>query len=90
MPGYSTIARASAAEKAAMNDLAAGLNHIAEIDGSRDRYQIEKASRQYVIIVQSGTATERGSVVRCATCGSVRELFEGQIEFCDNCEASWE
>ena len=90
MRPYTTVSRASAKEKEAMRDLVVGLNHIAERDGDTSRYRIEKGTTQYVIVVQTEESTERGSLVRCASCGHIRELFEGQIEFCPECEASWE
>jgi len=30
------------------------------------------------------------SLVRCSTCGSIRELTDGQIEFCTSCGTNWE
>ena len=30
-----------------------------------------------------------GSFVRCASCGHIRDLWDGQIEFCTDCGKDW-
>ena len=37
-----------------------------------------------------GRRLDSASFVRCATCGAVRELFEGQGEFCPECWTDWD
>lgn len=39
---------------------------------------------------QVGQRFDGYSLVRCSTCGGVRELADGQGEFCLACDADWE
>lgn len=37
-----------------------------------------------------GRRLDAASFVRCSTCGHIRELFDGQGEFCPECWTDWE
>ena len=78
----SLVHRASKENKAEMLDVIASLNELAEED---ERFSLELTSRTYVVVVKSENSEYRGSMMRCDTCGHIRELFEGQIAFCDSC-----
>lgn len=53
-------------------------------------YKKERASDCWVIgVYYKGRRVEAGSFVRCGTCRRVRELFDGQIEFCTDCGVNW-
>jgi hypothetical protein len=39
--------------------------------------------------VSVGERNGGGTFARCATCGHVRDLWDGQIEFCTECWTDW-
>lgn len=62
-------------------------------DKEVEQFSAEKSKHGWVIVLNYNDGTEqwsdRASLVRCSFCGEIRELFEGQIEFCYHCGKDW-
>ena len=91
--GWVTVKRASKAEHAEMDEVIETLNEPEALGGTNEgdvRYTLEWHGMYVVVATWADGSEDRGSMVRCTACGHIRELFEGQIEFCTDCGADWE
>lgn len=89
MANYSFVKKANLKTKQAMQDMIATLN---ETEDSGEHYALEFNKGGYVVVLTYKgfeTWTDRAAVVRCRFCGGLRELFDGQIEFCTQCWRDW-
>ena len=85
---YTYVRRASNTDKVAMQEVVDSFNELAE---ANENYRLGKAHDCYVLVwAVDGEDVGGGSMVRCSKCGAIRELFEGQIEFCADCGADWD
>ena len=92
---YTYVKRASKADKKEMQDIVDSLNELApeseEITGIVMQYSLKKIKDSYIVECHStdGQLSDSGCFVRCSNCGAIRELFDGQIEFCTECWQDW-
>jgi len=92
---YSYVKRASQRDKQEMQAIIDSLNELApeseEVTGVLMVYSLEKTRDSYIVECHSnnGLFSDSGSFVRCGKCGAIRELFDGQIEFCTECWIDW-
>ncbi len=93
---YSYIQRASVKDKNAFEEIVASLNELApkesETIGVSIVYSLERCTSGFYTIridYDDKSESERGSLVRCGFCNDIRELFDGQVEFCLNCDREW-
>ena len=94
---YSWIKRATEHQKAEMDACIEALNECAynpEMDPPEQatwRYERRRTSDAWIVVLlQDEKIIDRASFVRCTKCGGVRDLWEGQIEFCLDCWTDWE
>lgn len=90
MPGYSFVKKANFKTLQEIKKLVEGMNPD-KVPGKT--YWSEKTKSGYVLVYHFedgiNSFTDRAAIVRCNHCGAIRELFDGQIEFCDTCDKDW-
>jgi len=84
---YTYVKRASAADKQVMMEIAESHNELAEYAQLAERYSVERNT--LIVRYEDGSKDSTG-FVRCSKCGAIRDLWEGQIEFCDSCGVNWD
>ena len=93
---YTWIKRATANQKREMDACVEALNEHA-YDPESDppecatwRYERRRTADAWIVVLlQDDKVIDSGSFVQCSKCGGVRDLWEGQIEFCLDCWAEW-
>lgn len=64
-----------------------------ETEDKAEHFSLEHCHNGYVVVLNYDDGMEkwedRAAVVKCSFCGEVRELFDGQIEFCYHCGKDW-
>ena len=99
--GYKWVKRANWEQYADMLTVVAVENEIQQLEHSDDpytanwHYKISRAGaghdRAYTIQLWDGDKLiEVGGFARCDKCGAIRELWEGQGEYCLECWQDWE
>jgi hypothetical protein len=87
---YSYVIRANYKVKDKMRQMIDWLNDGAD---ESDTYSLVKNKRGYAVKLEHddgvNSFTDYASVVKCNNCGGLRELFDGQIEFCYHCDEDW-
>ena len=84
---------------ASLNELA---HEDYDISGFMLSYKLERGGDSWGVVayvakihpeamgqVRIGQRFDAGSFVRCANCGHIRDLWDGQIEFCTDCGKDW-
>jgi len=97
--GYSWVKRASRKERIEMLEIVRetrrGL-YTHGWDPTEDSFlsaRKVRTSDSWVLEIydlRDGKRWDCASFVRCNKCGAIRELFDGQIEFCSTCDDDWE
>lgn len=91
MSNYSFVKRANFSTKQKMTELIASLND--NESAGVEKYSLESCHYGYNVVLSYDDGaekwTDKAAVVRCSFCGEVRELFDGQIEFCYHCGKDW-
>jgi hypothetical protein len=102
---YTWVKRASATEKIQMQEVVDSFNELANEHTDMpfiSFYRLERCGDSWGMVeyvdvpsvewsdyYNHGQRMETISFVRCDNCGGVRELMDGQIEFCYYCDADW-
>ena len=91
---YSYVRRASQKDKEEMQKCVNCLNELKheteEITGITFEASLVNTGDGYIAAINySDGGYDSGSFVRCSKCGAIRELFDGQIEFCLECWDDW-
>ena len=87
---YGYVKHASAATKQAMQEVADSYTEVEQVEGEGRRFSVAFISECGYYLKREDCAEMDAPMVRCSACGAVRELYEGQIEFCTECGADWE
>lgn len=82
------IRKATSQDKAEMQEVADTLNELEAKEGEGRTYEVRRSKMYYLHCIEAPDMSY--SLVKCTTCGGIRELDQGQIEFCTTCGADWE
>lgn len=99
---WAYLKRATKEQKQAMAEIAQDLTKSHQKYGWETQsenwvYTVERSSPnkgkfgEYTLVIREhGKILEIGAFVICKECGNIRELFDGQIPFCNDCWAEFE
>ena len=92
---YTYVKRLSRQGMVEAQEIVNSLNELApesaETTGILGTYSLDRTQSGYwiVTVVFSDGGEDTGSIVRCQKCGGLRDLWDGQFEFCLDCNEDW-